>query len=940
MNLGKDGVQNELKKHGSRRQKRKSRSIFATVSMFFIGLLLCVCLVASIGIGMISGIIDDAPRITDKDIIPNEQMSMIYDANGNLMETLVQAGSHRKNVKDYKSVPEDLINAFVAVEDSRFWEHNGIDLKGIVRAGIKGITSGFRFSEGASTITQQLIKNNVFTDWVSENSLGDRLERKIQEQYLALQLEEELTAEKGKENAKEEILLSYLNTINLGSNTLGIAIASERYFGKDYSDLTLSECAVLAAITNNPTSYNPITNPEKNRTRVEKILADMVEQGYITEEEEAEALKDDVYARIQVQNETYTAEKDSPNSYFTDAVIQQVAEDLQKDRGYTQAQANHLLYSGGLRIYTTMEPAIQNIIDEEVNDESHYPDSLKQYSCTFTLEVSYGDGTSKTFTENNLKQYFRSNEPDFKLIGDSKDDLMDYIEEFAASETDESAGDTWELTSINYTLQPQVSFVIMDQSTGYVLGISGGRGEKTTDLALNRATNTTRQPGSLFKVLAGFTPALDTCGDTLATVYYDGPYSVGEKDFSNYWKSGYVGYSSIRQSIVYSMNIVSVKCLNETVTPALAFEYLEKYGFTTLVESRTDSNGKTYSDINASLSLGGLTDGVTNLETTAAFATIANGGTYTEPVFYTRILDSDGNVIIDNTPETHTVMKESTAWLLTDAMEEVMDGKRYPSGNGVYLTGTGKRADVDGMSIAGKTGTTSSTNDIWFAGFSPYYTASLWSGYDELQKIEEDGYHKDIWKAIMTRVHDNLPDPGFKAPSGIVSKQICRKSGKLAVSGICDHDPRGSMIYTEYFAEGTEPTEICDKHVSVSICSSSGLRATDKCPSKRSKIFMSLDSTATGYSDDSNYAIGNLGTCKINHVAESIAASRSAEESQKESIKAEEESRKAEESKNNGDGGNKKPDNEEGGASDKEPENSGDHGEEEEPEEDEPEEDD
>ena len=189
MNLGKDGVQNELKKHGSRRQKRKSRSIFATVSMFFIGLLLCVCLVASIGIGMISGIIDDAPRITDKDIIPNEQMSMIYDANGNLMETLVQAGSHRKNVKDYKSVPEDLINAFVAVEDSRFWEHNGIDLKGIVRAGIKGITSGFRFSEGASTITQQLIKNNVFTDWVSENSLGDRLERKIQEQYLALQLE-------------------------------------------------------------------------------------------------------------------------------------------------------------------------------------------------------------------------------------------------------------------------------------------------------------------------------------------------------------------------------------------------------------------------------------------------------------------------------------------------------------------------------------------------------------------------------------------------------------------------------------------------------------------------------------------------------------------------------------------------------------------------------
>lgn len=896
MNLGKDGVQKELRKNGSRRQKRKSRSIFATLSLILLGLLLCICLVASIGIGMIKGIIDDAPKITDKDIIPDEQMSMIYDANGNLMETLVQAGSHRKNVKDYASIPEDLINAFVAVEDSRFWEHNGIDLKGIVRAGIQGITSGFRFSQGGSTITQQLIKNNVFTDWMSENSLGDRLERKIQEQYLALQLEEDLSAEKGKQAAKEEILLSYLNTINLGSNTLGIAIASNRYFGKDYTELTLSECAVMAAITNSPGSYNPITNPEKNRKRVEKILEDMVEQGYITEEEETEALADDVYTRIQAHNETYTAEKDSPNSYFVDAVIEQVAEDLQKDRGYTQAQANHMLYSGGLQIYTTMDPAIQNIIDEEVNDESNYPSSMKKYSCTFTLQVTYGDETTKTFTENNLKQYFRGNNPKFKLIADSKDELMDMIEEFAASETDKSSGDSWELTSINYTLQPQVSFVLMDQSTGYILGIAGGRGEKTTDLSLNRATNTTRQPGSLFKVLAGFTPALDTCKDTLATVYYDGPYSVGKKEFSNYWSGGYMGYSSIRQSIVYSMNIVAVKCLNETVTPALAFEYLEKYGFTTLVESRTDSNGKTYSDINASLSLGGLTDGVTNLETTAAYATIANGGTYTEPVFYTKIVDSDGNVIIDNTPETHTVMKESTAYLLTDAMEETMDGIRYRSGNGVNLYGTGKRADVANMSIAGKTGTTSSTNDIWFAGFSPYYTAVIWSGFDELQEISEDGYHKTIWKAIMTRVHEKLPDPGFKAPAGIVSRQICKKSGKLAVSGVCDHDPRGSMIYTEYFAEGTQPKDICDKHVGVTVCKESGLKATDKCPEKTTKVFMSLDASATGSSDDSQYALSNIGTCKIDHVSASIAASKSLSESIEASKKAEEESRKQEES--------------------------------------------
>lgn len=897
MNLGKKGIRKQIKKNTSSIEKTRSRIILSTITAFLVGLLLVGCVVMAIGIGMIKGILDDAPLVSKEDIIPKEETSLIYDSNGDKIDILVQAGSNRTNIKegDFNTLPRHLINAFIAVEDSRFYHHNGIDLKGIVRAAVVGITHGFHFSEGGSTITQQLIKNNVFTDWMSENSLGDRLQRKIQEQYLAVQLEKIVD--------KDTILLQYLNTINLGNNTLGIAKASERYFSKPYTELTLTESAVLAAITNNPSAYNPIRHPENNFKRVQKILDAMEEQELISKEEHNQVLKeanpaqeDNIYSKIRDNNTRIIDTEDVPNSYFVDAVIQQVSEDLQTERGYTQQQATHMLYSGGLRIYTTLVPSVQKIIEEEVNNESHYAASQRQYSCTFTLKVTHADGSVNIYNENDLRQYFRKKKPTFKLISDSKEGLREYIREFRKTVYHKKKGDTVEPPRISYTLQPQVSFVLMDQHTGYVLGIVGGRGNKETSLSLNRATNgAVRQPGSLFKVLAGFTPALDTCGDTLGTVYYDGPYAIGEKEFKNWWQNGYMGYSTIRQSIEYSMNIISVRCLNETVTPALAFEYLEDYGFTTLVESRTDSKGRIFTDINASLSLGGLTDGVTNLETTAAFATIANEGIYTKPVFYTKIMDSDGNVIIDNTiPQTHTVMKKTTAFLLTDAMKSVMNGASYPnSGNVSLLEATGKAASFDGMPLAGKTGTTTGTYDLWFAGFSPYYTATIWSGYDEMQEIRDystTNYHKDIWKSIMQRVHFGLPYKDFKAPAGIIAKQICCKSGKLAIDGVCDKDPRGSMSYIEYFAEGTEPTEVCDKHVGITVCQRTNLRATEHCPQTSTQVYISLDSTATGDSDDSAYALKSLANCHIDHVAES----RSIAESQLASQRASEAASRAE----------------------------------------------
>lgn len=861
MNLGRKATLRTVKKTCTRSQKRRTKVYVSFILACFLIVLLIIGTTCSLGLGMVNGIIDSAPTITANDVKPNKLASTIYDSNGKAIQVLVKSGANRTNIKDYSTIPSNLINAFVSVEDERFWEHNGIDLKGIVRAGYVGLTTG-HFSEGASTITQQLIKNSIFADWMSEGSFGASLERKLQEQYLSLYLEKKMD--------KESILLNYLNTINLGSNSLGIAAASKRYFGKDYSTLSLSECVVIAAVTNNPSAYNPINHPKKNLARCEKILDDMVDQGYVSEDEQSKALaelttaKPNVYEQIATVDSTYTS-NNKTYSYFTDSVIEQVSKDLQTYRGYTESQAYQLLYSGGLQIYTTLDPDIQQIVDEEVNNESYYPDECTQYSCNFTLTITHNNGKTDEYSESDLKRYYTKKDSTFKFVKKTKEELDSLIKEYAKSLCGKN--DTSKVTSIDYTLQPQVSVVFMEQGTGYVRGISGGRGEKTTSLSLNRATSSLRQPGSTFKVLAAFAPAIDIQGDTLSTVYYDAPYKINQKSFKNYWGNEYFGFSSIRQSIVYSMNIVALKCMNETVGVDLAYQYLEKFGFTSLVSSKKTDDGKVYSDKTPSLCLGGLTYGVTNLENTAAYACLANKGVYNRPVFYTKIIDQDGNVLIDNTtPESHTVVKESTAYLLTNAMEEVMDGENYPGSS--YLRATGKQANVENLTLAGKTGTTTSSKDIWFVGYSPYYTAGIWSGYDDNKTINNsENYHKKIWAGIMKRVHQrkSLAKKAFDKPSDLVSVKICKKSGKLAIDGVCNHDQRGDMTYTEYYVKGTQPKDYCDKHTSVTLCKQSGRIATKNCPasSRYTKIFMNLSSAdSKKYTADSKYALPSTATCK------------------------------------------------------------------------------
>ncbi len=800
--------------------KKKAQSLTSTGAKLgkkfrlIIGQLLIIAIVAAgvigiaLGIGVFRGIIASSPDISNIDVAPSGFSTFIYDCEGNQTAKLVASDSNRIPVSLDK-VPKNLCNAFVAIEDERFYSHNGIDIKGIIRAGVNAIKTR-HLGQGASTITQQLLKNNVFTGWTEEKSDIDRIKRKIQEQYLAIQLEKVLS--------KDDILINYLNTINLGQNTLGVQAASLRYFNKDVYDLNLSECAVIAGITQNPSRYNPISHPDKNAERREKVLNNMLEQGYISQAEHDSALQDNVYARIKSNNESI--EETNINSYFDDAVTEQVFNDL-KMYGYNDTQAYTLLYSGGLSIYSTQDPKIQKICDEEFSNEENYPDGTKYY-LNYALTLTGSDGNQRNFSSEMFKSYFKESNSRFNMLFDSPEDAYAAIEEYKAAVM--NYDDEVEAEKISITPQPQISLTVEDQSTGNVVAMIGGRGTKEASRTLNRATSTVRQPGSTFKILSTYAPAFDSAGLTLATVLTDQPFNYQDgTPVNNWWGSGsYRGIQSLRQGIYDSLNIITVKTLT-IIGPQLGYDYLLNFGFSTL-ESGKEINGKIYSDIQQSLALGGITNGVTNLELNAAYASIANNGTYNQPKLYTKVVDHDGNIILDNTETiSHQVLKPTTAYLLTSAMKDVV------------TIGTGARVNFGNMAIAGKTGTTSDYNDVWFAGYTPYYTATTWAGFDNNAKLTskaEKDLAKTMWRAVMSRIHEDLPYADFETPGGLVTVPVCSRSGKLPIPGLCD-----GHVVNEVFEEGTQPTESCDVHYAGAVCAYTMLPACESCPFRVEGIF-------------------------------------------------------------------------------------------------------
>lgn len=755
---------------------------------FVFGTVVFVLFFVFTAIGVVRGLVDSAPKIRELTLMPSGEASKMYDADGEVIQTVGAANSVQQNVS-IADIPQVVQNAFVAVEDKRFFEHHGVDMRGILLSIYQNVVSDPDMADDNATITLQLIRNQIMTQ-SNENTLIERVANGIQEQFLAIELEDYLD--------KKEILEDYLNTISMDENTLGVQAAAKKYFDKDVSEITASEAAVLAAMVDDPISDNPVSGQEANAEKRKIVLKAMLDEGYLTEDEYEDALGDDVYLRIKNITTNITSEG-KINSYYADAVINQVISDMRQNLGYTQTQAYNTLYHGGLKIYTCQDKGLQNICDTTINSDSNYPQGTKSY-LSYTLVVEKFE-SYKEYSEIDVKNYFAQKGINFSLYFTDSKQAQKYINTFRKAKLKDGAKAVNE--EMQLVKEPQASFVLIEQATGEVKALVGGRGTKRKNRAQNRAMEVTYQPGNVFSILSTYIPALDTAGMTLGSVEKDELYCFSQSGKKVVSSGKYRGQVTLREAITQKLAVPAVKVL-EKISPQTGFDYLTNMGFSTLVESKSTQSSKKSTDIQLELAIGKLNQGVTNLELTAAYASIANTGIYQSPRLYNRVVDAAGNVLLDNTTKPTQIMKESTAWLLTNVLQENVK------------SGSAKEAnfETNEIAVAGVTGTNEKKSGVWFEGYTPYYTAGIWSGEDENKKVEVSGYHVRIWKKIMMQVHaySKHSQGKFKKPANIVKKKICTASGKIAVKGICDK-AKSSGVRKEYFVSGTEPQENCDIHV-------------------------------------------------------------------------------------------------------------------------------
>lgn len=805
------------KEHNQKKQKSSkahTRKVQNKVGIIAFRVVFCLVLIggfASVGglVGAYFGIIQNAPRIEPVKIQPTAYTSILLDNRGQEIGRL--SGEENREYVPLERIPLVLQQAFIAIEDERFFSHNGIDPRGIVRAIVNNLTTDS--TEGASTITQQVIKNNVLN--IPRNTFFT----KLQEQFLAIEYERGLVELYGgdRQRAKEHILEVYLNTINLAHGLNGVQTASLFYFGKDVSEITVSEAAVLAAITQSPTRFSPVRNPQNNAQRRESVLNSMLRLGFITEREHRDALNDDVYARV-IGMDKMLAQQATYHSYFVDTVVRTVARDLASSRNISITEAFNLIYTGGLRIHTTKDSAMQQIMDDVFESDEYFPNITE-------VDVQYYISIRNTAT-GELRHYHRRN-----MVG-SMSDVEAHIQNIQTDLL--GTDDVVESDRIITVPQPQAAMVVLDFRTGEVKAVRGGRGPKQTNLALNRAVEAPRSPGSVFKVVASFAPSMDLGISSPSTLIDNSRLELNGWAPRN-WNDQYGGAFTLRDAMRDSMNVVSVRNMMNTGLDA-SFSYLLNFGFTTL-ENTDPNSGRMFTDrYNPAIALGGLTYGVTQLEVTAAFGAIANNGEYIEPIFYTRVYDHDNNILLDNSQQQvrRQVLRPPTAYMLTDMMLDVV----------IRGTGTQARFRNLNMAVAGKTGTSQEARDLTFVGYTPYLAAGIWLGFDQPRAMRDGRHHLNIWREVMERIHMqedfSVVTTQFSRPEGIISATVCGVSGRLAVSGLCNHDVRGSALRTDFFMIGDQPTEYCHMHARVTICVISGQRAGSSCPTGITRTFVGV----------------------------------------------------------------------------------------------------
>lgn len=733
-NMKKAGVKKVIKTGGKVTGVMLNKTLQWVLNILMTILLICTIsgiAIAAIFFGYVNNyLIEDDFDIENLKTNLNQTTKIFYtDDAGNTVELEDQRiyGTENRSWVSYNKMPQNLTNAFIAIEDERFWKHSGVDWKRTFGAVLQ--FAGGNDSYGGSTITQQLIKNITKEDETT-------IQRKVREIFRALSLT--------KKHSREEILEMYLNTINLSRNNYGVQAAANYYFGKDVSELDLVECAALAAIPKSPTKYDPVRNPNENKRRRGYVLDKMAELGWISQEECDAAKNTELVINITVLDGTVT----KSNSYFKDTLIEQIIADLKEEYGYSREYASNIIYSGGLKIYATIDPEIQTIMEEVFAD----PDTFQRVS----------DG-----------------------------------------------------------IQPQAAMVIMDPYTGDVKGVVGGR-EKTGDRDLNRATQSRRQIGSAIKPLTVYAPAMDLGLINYSTVFDDTPLEY-KADLGRYWPKNaparYDGLLSVNRAVEVSKNTIAIKVLQK-MTPEYSYNFSQnKLHLNSLVASDKDL---------APLALGGLTNGLTVMEVTAAYSIFPNGGMYSSPRLYTRVLRNDDTVLLERNSNPEYAVSSDTAQVLTKILQNVVS-------NG---TAAGITLDKK-INVAGKTGTTNNDKDRYFVGFTPYYTAACWFGYDTPKYLGKFRSNPAMiaWEKVMTRVHEkyiNAASSGGEPLkkfdySRLTQVAVCSDSGLLP-SDACGHDLRGSRVSYGWFAKSQIPTKTCDTHMLVDWDSTTARVATPYCP--------------------------------------------------------------------------------------------------------------